>query len=246
MKYFVPNLKLSADLPAQNQLVDKLGGLPWGLKSDQYPICSHCGKSQSLLAQLTHHPERLDLGRSGRVLLVFQCNHDPGECPTWEGGAGANACLVLDPEELINKLASLPTDLPLIEPEARITGWISEDDAITSDQASAFLGSEEFWDLPNEVTDGVYFATKLGSVPAWIQSPSEAPGEDWVFVGQLSAFYQFAEEPANQTGVSIYPSSNGWACEGPNFGDGGIGYIFLRYGAEKAEKPEGWFFWQCG
>jgi hypothetical protein len=33
-----------------------------------------------------------------------------------------------------------------------------------------------------------------------------------------------------------------WA-QGPNFGDGGIGYIFLKQGDG---VPEGLFFWQCG
>jgi hypothetical protein len=243
MKYFVPTLKLSTDLPPQNQLEDKLGGLPWGLQPDQYPVCTHCGKSQSLLAQLVHHPERLDLGRSGRVLLVFQCNHDPGSCPTWEGGSGANACLVLDAEELANYLAPTPADSPPLELEARITAWTTQEDTISSDQQPAFLDASQFWDLPDTATDGVYFATKLGSVPAWLQGPGEAPGEDWVFVGQLSDSYQFLEQPTNPIKAFVYPSSDGWACEGPNFGDGGIGYIFLRYGSE---KPEGWFFWQCG
>lgn len=242
LKYFVPNLILSANLAPQNQLVDQLGGLPWGLAPDQYPICSHCGKSQSLLAQLTHDPDRLDLGRSGRVLFIFQCNHHPGDCPTWEGGSGANACFVLDADQLTNQPTPQPADSPPLDPAARVTQWMAEDDAIASDQISAFFDPEKFWDLPNEITDNVYFATKLGSVPAWLQSPSEAPGEGWTFVGQLSASYQFLQEPAPQKNVSIYPSSDGWACEGPNFGDGGLGYIFLRSGSA---KPEGWFFWQC-
>jgi len=243
LKYFIPNLKLTADLPPQNQLANKLGGLPWGLTPDQYPTCSHCGHSQSLLAQLVHHPDRLDLGRSGRVLFVFQCNHDPGECPTWEGGSGANACFVLDADQLSNQPTPLPADQPPLEPEAYITEWIGEEDAVTADQKPAFFDAAQFWDLPDEITQNLSFETRLGSVPAWIQGPGEAPKDGWVFVGQLSASYQFLEEPAAQTALSIYPSSDYWACEGPNFGDGGIGYIFLRDGSE---KPEGWFFWQCG
>ncbi|RFP62797.1 MAG: hypothetical protein BJG00_002750 [Limnothrix sp. CACIAM 69d] len=243
MKYFVPNLKLSADLPPQNQLEDKLGGLPWGLPPDQYPICSHCGKSQSLLAQLIHHPERLDLGRSGRVLLVFQCNHDPGTCPTWEGGSGANACLILDPEVLSDRLVPMPADSPPLELEARITTWIPKKDAVTKNQKPVFFDDDQYWDLPDAATDSVGFVTKLGSVPAWLQSPSEAPGEGWVFVGQLSASYQFLERPTSPIDIFWDESENTWICEGPNFGDGGIGYIFLRFGAD---QPEGWFFWQCG
>lgn len=243
MRYFVPNLKLSADLPPQDKLEDKLGGLPWGLKPEQYPTCSHCGGSQSLLAQFVHHPERLDLGKSGRTLLIFQCNHDPGGCPTWEGGSGANACFVLDPDELLDGLTPMPADAPPLELEARILEWLAEDDGISPDEVPAFYADELLWDLPDATRDRVDAVTKLGSVPLWVQSPSEAPGEGWLFLGQLSDFYQFFQEPSAQNGISIYPSSDHWACDGPNFGDAGMGYIFLR---PQAEKPDGWFFWQCG
>ena len=33
-----------------------------------------------------------------------------------------------------------------------------------------------------------------------------------------------------------------WLIEGPNFGDGGLDYIFVR---TTSGEPEGWFFWQC-
>lgn len=243
MKYFVPRLKLSADLPPQETLADKLGGLPWGLKPEQYPICRHCGGSQSLLAQFVHNPERLNLGRSDRTLLVFQCNHNPGECPTWEGGSGANACFVLDPDELSDRLTPLPADAPALEPEARIVDWLVQDDGISLDLAGEFYTDEQLWDLPDETRARVYGETKLGSVPEWIQSASEAPGEGWLFIGQLSDSYKFHEKPSTQKGSQIYPLSDYWACEGPNFGDGGMGYLFLRY---LSEKPDGWFFWQCG
>jgi hypothetical protein len=177
------------------------------------------------------------------VLLVFQCNHDPGTCPTWEGGSGANACLILDPEVLSDQLVPMPADSPPLELEARITTWIPKKDAVTKNQKPAFFDDDQYWDLPDAATDSVDFTTKLGSVPAWLQSPSEAPGEGWVFVGQLSDSYQFLEQPTSPIDIFWDESENTWICEGPNFGDGGIGYIFLRFGAD---QPEGWFFWQCG
>ena len=88
----------------------------------------------------------------------------------------------------------------------------------------------------------VYPDTKLGSVPQWVQSPSEAPSDGWRFMGQLSDAYTFLEEPTAQSEVYVYPIGHEWGCDGPNFGDGGIGYIFLKHGAG---KPEGCFFWQC-
>src|SRR5262249_14777262 len=114
MRYFVPDICVAAEAPPETTAQDKLGGAPFGLRQDKWPRCRECGKSQSLLAQLTHDPARLELGRTGRVLFVFQCNHDPGMCDTWDAHSGANACIVVEPEELGPRLAELPDDRPIV------------------------------------------------------------------------------------------------------------------------------------
>lgn len=230
MPYFVPVLRLSAELPPQSAPHDKLGGLPWGLPASLWPTCTDCGKSQSLLAQFVHDAARLDLGRAGRVLSVFQCNHDPGMCSTWEGGSGANACFVTEPEDMVHGLSPLPPDSPPIEREARIVEWRERDDVPAADGE------------PDVTT-----STRLGGEPFWIQGPDEAPEGGWRFVGQLDSTYSFLVAPAaGAEGISADPEQ--WEgrshyCEGPNFGDGGIAYLFLRDGST---TPRGWFFWQCG
>src|SRR5450830_1027219 len=100
MRYFVPVPRISTELAQQTRPEDKFGGLPWGLPPQSWPTCVECGASQSLLAQFVHHPVRLDLGREGRLLSVFQCNADPGMCASWERNSGANACLITEPEDL--------------------------------------------------------------------------------------------------------------------------------------------------
>ncbi len=244
MRYFVPNLRLSEDLPPQNKLEEKLGGLPWGLKPEQMPVCSNCGKHQSLLAQFVHHPERLNLGAPGRVLLVFQCNNNPDMCPTWEGEAGANACFVLDADELTESLTPLPDDSPEIELEARVTEWMVREDSISVEQIPAFYDDEQHFNLPEELRKSVCSITKLGSVPDWVQSPNEAPGEGWVFVGQLDCVYSLFEEPYRRPAPDPYQwEGRRWMAGYLNFGDAGMGYIFLRY--QPVGKPDGLFFWQC-
>ena len=229
MPYFVPVLRLSSELPRQSAPQDKLGGLPWGLRPSLWPTCKECGKSQSLLAQFVHDSPRLDLGRAGRVLSVFQCNHDPGMCSTWEGGSGANACVVTQPEEMEPGLSSLPADSPQVEREARVVEWRERDD-----------------EFPETGTGGITTSTRLGGVPFWIQNPDEAP-DGWRFIGQLDSTYSFLSAPTvGAAGVTL--DSEHWEgrshyCEGPNFGDGGIAYLFLR---NTPTAPEGWLFWQCG
>lgn len=247
MRYFVPDIRLAMEMPAQTRLEDKLGGVPWGLPPSRWPRCSKCGRSQSLLAQFAHQRDRLDLNREGRVLFVFQCNHEPGMCSTWEGGSGANACFVLEPDDMIEGLSPLPPDSPSSEREARILGWLKKDDGITPAQAAAFFEDSEFMKLPDEVFLRAAEVTRLGSVPSWIQSADEGPKDGWRFVGQLDSFYSFFTPPKTRgDGVNPDPQRRAGRthiCQGPNFGDCGIGYVFLR---TNKTVPECWFFWQCG
>lgn len=252
MRYFVPDLRLSTDLPPQDKLEDKLGGLPWGLKPEQLPVCSCCGKHQSLLAQLVHHPQRLDLGATGRVLFVFQCNNLGCNGYTWEGDSGANTCFVLDADQLTEGITPMPTSI-ILDTEVRVAQWFALEDGVSPDEVALYYDSEKYFALTKEkqieLCGKVPLITKFGSVPLF-QYFDEAPGKDWVYVGQLYNSYDFFEEPSDKTNVYVYSPSYleglrqgiRWYCsDGPNFGDNGVGYIFLRY---QAEKTDCWFFWQ--
>ncbi|HXY35892.1 MAG TPA: hypothetical protein VEI07_16780 [Planctomycetaceae bacterium] len=247
MKYFVPDIRLATELPPQRSVEDKFGGIPWGLKSDDWPKCSDCGHSQSLLAQLLHDPVRLNLGRAGRVLFVFQCNHDPGMCSTWEAGSGANACFVLEPEALLDQMSSLPADEPELEHELRVVGWFQREDGLPESLVPSFFDDDKYFALPEETLDSVSGITRLGGVPAWIQNPSEAPGPRWRFVGQLSCYHSFFVPPATEESWIWTDPDRGagrtHCAAGPNFGDDGTAYLFLR---DASPVPEGRLFWQCG
>jgi hypothetical protein len=254
MRYFVPDIRLAMELPEQNRLEEKLGGAPWGLSPEQWPKCSECGKSQSMLAQLCHDTSRLDLKREGRVLFVFQCTHNPGLCSAWEGGSGANACFVLEPEELSAEPSRMPPDHPPIEREARIVGWLEREDGLSPSQAEYFFDDSRWNALREDVRDELFEKagqfTRLGGVPHWIQSSGEAPSDGWRFAGQLDSLYRFWTPPnLKEQGIRAvkldakHPELLSYFCEGPNFGDAGMGYVFIR---DTGSAPQGWFFTQCG
>jgi hypothetical protein len=224
MKYFSPNVVLSSELPAQDCLEEKFGGLPWGLRIDQVPVCSHCGKYQTLIAQLLHHPVRLDLGASGRVLFVFMCEQSYGVCPSWQGGAGANACFVVEPHELGDALTDILYDSFLPYEEVRILDWLECEDGVSADQVADFYDDAKYGNLTEEFVDSIPRTTKLGGVPVWCQSAAERP-EGWRFVAQIEESHGDFKVPLGNH----------------NFGSGSA-YIFLR---DQSDKPEGWFFWQC-
>src|SRR5688572_3586350 len=100
MRYFTPELVPDDDLPMPSSLEDQFGGLPWGLAAERWPVCASCGTPQVLVAQLCHHPGRLDLGAEGRALLVYVCPDASGRCATWDMNSGANACFVVEGQEL--------------------------------------------------------------------------------------------------------------------------------------------------
>jgi len=247
LKYYIPDIRISEDLEKQCSIEDKYGGLPWGLDSSRWPTCNECQKSQSFLAQLMHNPERVDLGKEGRVLFVFQCNHDPGMCSTWEGGSGANACFIVEPEEIIKGFSQLPEDSPIIENEVRVAAWLEREDGIPDSSASSFFEEDLFYSLPENLIGKVTTGTKIGSVPEWIQSPSEAPGDGWQFLGQLDSTHSFVSPP-KKSASWVQGDGELWEGrthygEGPNYGGGGIAYLFLN---KNNPLPECWFFWQCG
>ena len=196
MMNYRPILSLPADLPRETAAVERLGGQPWGLADEFWPVCKDCGKRQSLLAQLSHHPERLDLGAEGRMLFVFQCSHDPGMCDTWVGGAGANACFVLDAEQLQGTLIDHPPHA--IDPDDAavvISSWQEFDDGLDDTVAKqVIVGSD---DVPDGIVGQLSQSTHLGGVPWWIQD-SEAPEGEWTFIGQLDTYYSFHVPPKSE------------------------------------------------
>jgi hypothetical protein len=246
MRYFVPDICAASEMPPETREQDKFGGVPFGLRQDKWPKCRDCGKSQSLLAQLVHHPTRLDLGRTGRVLFVFQCNHNPGMCKTWDAHSGANSCIVVEPEQLGHRLTELPGDRPTVENEVRVLAWIEKDDGLPGSLAPAFFSSDSLNKLSNDLRQKVTTGTRLGGVPYWIQSPEEGPGPNWQFAGQLDGTYNFLRPPTIRH-AWISDDPNRWegrthVGQGPNFGDGGIAYLFLH---EVGGMPECCAFWQC-
>lgn len=294
MKYYLPVFKLGVLCSPQTQIEDKLGGLPWGLPQNLWPVCKICGKSMGLVAQLLHDDERLNLGRNGRCLFVFMCCNADSQCvATWSSEEGGNSSFVIEPEKLGFGLVA-PPDIKnpdsanirvwhncaydqkwepeqtiWIQTEARITKWESKDDNIPESARSRFLHGAEFNELDEDLFNKVYSGTKLGSVPAWVQYPTH---EDFTFVGQFDSYIGFTTPipDPNQVGCPVYvygqrqfpkarrfdapneiiqcqERSSGknyvWFCDGPNFGDAGCGYLFIKHNGGLVPRCE--FIWQC-
>jgi hypothetical protein len=194
MKYYVPVTALGAFLPEQDGLVDKFGGLPWGLPQERWPLCSKCGKPTTLLAQLCHHPVRLNLGKEGRVLFVFQCNHDHSICNFDElEPVPKNTAFILEESELMTGLTEPPAFVEA-EAEVRVIEWMEAEEQIAEEDHPKFFDPEEYEEMDIDDITQVEPGPKLGGLPFWWHFAWSVP-EGFQFAGQLSDSYQF-----------IYPS----------------------------------------
>jgi hypothetical protein len=244
MRYYVPDIDVPPDTP-EDRFIEKFGGMPFGLRADAWPRCAVCSKSQSPLAQFSHHPERLDLGRDGRVLFVFQCNHDPGMCSTWEAFSGGNRCVIVEPEEVLSTPTLPPDDAPPLDTCVHVAGWIARDDPLTVSDAAAYAIPAAFWARHKTDLKTVTWSTRFGSVPRWLQDPEQHLMTNWRFLGQIDSNHSFLRPPTSMP-YWVEPDAEHFegrthTCVGPNFCDG-IAYIFFRLG--EVGQPEAVMMWQ--
>jgi hypothetical protein len=245
MRYFSPVFELAIRVGAQVGPRDKIGGVPVGIDPGLWPTCAQCDRVMSHLGQFVHDPDRLDLGAAGRVLTFWQCENDPGDrevCETWVADSGANAAEVTDGDGSADLPVLPPGGLPLIHPEVRVVHWAERDDGVPPERVSDYYDDDVHLALDEEWFSPGGSETRLGGVPAWEQSASEAPGPPWTFVGQIASRQPMKSPPPN---LNLDPgwTASDWYLDVPKFGDNGIAYLFLD---RSSDPPAAGFFWQCG
>lgn len=237
---FRPQLVSCLDLPPQQGLEDKLGGLPWGLPLERWPFCRFCQQPMNHLLQLQHHPQRLDLGRKDGVLLGFQCtqmvHYTPENQPRYRGME--TLLLVLPQSELGQGQTYPPAPGASVFPEARVGGWVEQTPAAAR---------------PEEAP----LQTLLGNPLVWLTEPLEVPA-GYRFLGQLNPRLRFSGPLAQGVRVdncvpwprfhgrfdapaSGWPERDGWGCflfELWHSWGNGLGYLFLD------ERGRGLVAWQ--
>lgn len=215
MKFYIPKFLIATMQSPQMEFRSKFGGLPWGLQLDLWRRCEHCGRLMSLLAQLSHDPPALDLGGSGQVLHLFQCQ-DVG-CNGF-GAPGSDDAMILPQKELGRGLTPLPnnedlssalhymidgTDLKMkaegVVGELWIDGWEEHDDGFDSAVASSVLDQETWLQLPDAVHHHMFdtqWRTKMGGIPYWTgNGPMDEPRPGYEFLFQLDDYICLKGKP---------------------------------------------------
>ncbi len=203
----------------------KLGGSPVFTASLTYPLCKSCGKRMDFLAQI---PLDRPFHFSSRFAMayVFMCfgsldEHGGMLCETWRPFSGANAVLLAD-----DSGSRIIPEGAVRYPEYAVE--FSADREPGPDLQDA--------PFPDGPSDPVFCHTKVGGVPAWIQKaePPACPtcGREMRFVAQIDAELD-GPLPADPGQFSKYNFFQ--------FGDAGLGYVFL---CEKDCTARGAFLWQ--
>ena len=164
-------------LEATPGIVPKLGGLPWGLPVQLWPVCEECGRPMSHLAQIPAQSLDADAPvlpmAADAVLFVFKCEWDSA-CSFWESDGGANRVFSI----LRNELGDAPTTPPRHEDgtpeilcELGIALWRVDDDGAPAELEDAFYDYGRHHRLPAEIAHPHDWAsewrTKFGGVPYW-------------------------------------------------------------------------------
>lgn len=191
----MPKLILQSDVPSRFTI----GGKPSAPPGTKWPVCASCGAAMQFVAQLpaSEHDDA-EIAARGRVVLLFQCQADPGMCDEWDPDEGGNAALCLDGTGC--QPMEVPDGATLLDGESR-------------------LAFRHYDDARRDETDDDHYSDavcvekdpalgKIGGRPVWVQgdeTPDCGCGAPMQFFAQLE-----------YTGGG-----------GINFGDAGSGYAFL-------------------
>jgi len=157
----------------------RFGGHPVAPEGFVWPTCATCAAPMQFLGQL-----RLD---ERRLLSLFMCQADPGQCEEWDADEGGNAAFVF---EIADGLA------PVTPPDGETTlrghwgGRVERravDEAALGEFETAYDVARSAWAAEHGRRRDVLGA--LGGEPAWIQG-DETPAcddcdEEMTFAAQL-------------------------------------------------------------
>jgi len=208
------------------ELVTKFGGEPVWLGKPEWPLSKSTGNPMRFICQIAIDQTRFS-PVAARMAYLFMTDEDEFVDGTWEPHGGENA-VILQPDETTFKTAPL-TDGPSLyqmvqKPSAKLlVPEPCEFSVVTNDSEDPDLYSDAkpmtCDDTRSEANQSAFEGNKIGGSPMFVQN-EEYPGPgSWRLLLQIDS------------------------CKVPfylNFGDGGVGYIFLSEDGKTAK-----FLWQC-
>lgn len=193
--------------------ITKLGGRPTWISGVQWPLSKATGHPMRFIAQFSLAPELFgDL--SVQMAYVFMTDEETYVDGTWLPDGEENA-VILQPDRWDDSMAIITDDMPHQEEH-----YLTEYEVILHpDEDPDYLDEEEYRQRGDwkSFLSKVY-ESKIGGTPAFLQYPEYPDAGKWVLIAQLAS--------------TLLPNEL-------NFGDSGVGYVFLSESGERAK-----FLWQ--
>lgn len=191
------NLLLHDPAPSEDEPATRFGGRPL-VPADEpftWPVCATCEGNMQFLGQLRVPSEEGD-----RLLILFQCQNDPGLCEDWDADAGGNRALYF-PADGELRLADFPTSGE-VSRNTMYGARVEEHEGGNYDEV------REAWTEDHQGR-GREILGQLFGQPAWIQADQTPECEDCG--GTMRFVTQLEEGPDYRTAM--------------NFGGGSV-YVF--------------------
>ena len=209
------------------ELVTKFGGQPVWKGKPCWPIGKSTGKPMEFICQVVI-PKELFPNAAGKVVYLFMAAGDSHETPsTWEPDSGDNAAIV-QPDgnpDSAKEQADGPTLHRWVESEPnrgalkRLFQTKVKRERRSCEFVVRAIPYESETSRPDRDAEHFGGGTKLGGRPDFVQGEEYPAGEGWRLLMQIDS----ARVPFDI-----------------NFGDAGIGYLFLSQDGSQAK-----FLWQC-
>lgn len=168
----------------QRSILDRVGGVPWGLPREKWPRCESCEMPLTFVGQWQHVEGRFDLGGCGSVLYAFLCTNEDTmmECHmnAVEPGSDAISRVVV-----VENVTAEPTYHAGFEqsPTASVVaiGWNERQESAPLELLDAELFGlhpDRGWPNSEIESESRVGITRLGGRPIWIQDPYFQPIDD--------------------------------------------------------------------
>ena len=155
-----------------------IGGRPLAPINTNWPVCKICHHPMQFLAQLQLASVPEVQSHSDQVLLLFQCQNQPGLCDEWEPNSGGNAAVLVASNDRLPLQVPAGETLLSAESKVQYVPYAAVNGGTTPDDRYC----EEIDAWKSQVLG------KLGGEPLWIQSnetPTCTCGSEMTFVAQL-------------------------------------------------------------
>ncbi|MDB6124537.1 MAG: hypothetical protein JWQ71_3530 [Pedosphaera sp.] len=219
------------------ELITKFGGQPNWISEPEWPLSKSTGKPMQFIGQFTLDPELFG-GAPDRMAYLFMTNEEdaPTES-TWEPNGGENAVIIQPGGNSMPTISSpngpalqswVETSRSVVgklmgKPSKRVLEDCEFGVKLVSADDPEFLQEREFSKLSKEECEEYLLSlrgNKLGGTPEFIQGP---------------------EFPFPDSRKLLLQLDSGSVPFEINFGDAGVGYVFLSADGSQAK-----FLWQCG